>query len=273
MSVKNKPTNERQLQQNSVDVIVTVNGGRETANSVLRGGGMVGMESAGTRPPSYVPINFVDWPFTKPEIPFEERWKAHLDMVRKECPRYAVAPDVDGVSLRRVLDYADELSRYAETVIVVPKDVRPSEIPDEYRVGMPCQERFGKPPWKWTDYQSCKSVHLLGGSPSKHQEIKKHYVNVRSIDTASIIKAAGFGKVWSEDRWLQRNSGFYDAVEASVVNINFSWETDFLYKASDEKSLIYHLIDGQGYPDKTLIHPDEEMPFPGRTWIVNVDKC
>jgi len=66
--------------------------------------------------------------------------------------------------------------------------------------------------WKWIDYQDCKSAHLLGGSPSKHREVRKYFINVDSLDTATILKAAQFGSVWSEEKWLDGNNGYYDAV-------------------------------------------------------------
>ncbi len=263
-----QPT-ERQLREQAVDVIVTVNGGKDTSHSVLRGGGLVGMESAGTRPPKNVPVEFVDWPFTKPNIPLSERWEQHLSVVKQERPRYAVAPDVDGISLSDALDYADQLSEYARTVIVVPKDVHPSAVPDEYRVGMPCQERFGPAPWQWTDYQDCKEVHLLGGSPSKHHEIRKYFVSVCSLDTASVVRAAYLGKAWTTERWMELNEGFYTALESSVKNVGKSWNGDdwtisrrWLYRKPVSE------YDDIGFPTDDLLDPDDDLPFPGREWII-----
>ncbi len=270
MSLITKPPVERQLRDHTVDVIVTVNGGRDTAYSVLRGGGLVGMESAGTRPPDDVPIEFVDWPFTKPDTPFEERWENHLAVVKREEPRYAVAPDVDGIELEDALEYADQLSEYAEVVIAVPKDIHPSAVPDEYRVGMPCQERFGPTPWKWTEYQSCNSVHLLGGSPSKQREIRKYFVPVRSVDTASLIRAANFGKVWSDEKWLKQDAGFYTAVESSVENVGVSWNghTEW-WNARQLYEKPKSVYDTVGFPDDDLLGPDDELPFPGRRYYYN----
>jgi hypothetical protein len=266
MNATTTATDERQV-QSDVDVIMTVGGGEDTAYSILRGGGMVGMESDTPRPPANIPIEFVDWPFLKDDdTDFDELWDRHSGLVREERPEYAVAPDVDGRPLPGVLDRARSLNEYATTVIVVPKDVHPTRIPPEYRVGIPCQDRFGPSPWKWTEYQECGGVHLLGGSPSKQQGVAKHYVTVESLDTASIIKAARFGKVWSDEKWRNQDNGFYPAIEASVGNILGSWNGYSSGKSPYPRPMTGR--SGVGYPDGDLVHPDEQLPFPGREWKI-----
>lgn len=203
----------------NVDVISTVNGGQDASWAIYRGGGLVGMESNNTRPPYDVPIDFVDWPFTRGSASFED----HLQVVKKEKPMYAVAPDVEGdVSVDQALEYADQLDSHAGVVIVVPKDAHPEEVGEDYRIGIPCQDRFGGVPWSIWEYRNCKQVHLLGGSPVRHQEFK-NYVNIRSVDTASIVKAAYRGGSWREGGWYKANIGFYESLEASIDGMNRFW--------------------------------------------------
>lgn len=205
----------------SVDVVTTVNGGYFPALAILRAGGFVGYRSDKRRPPPEVPVEFVDWPFEDGEFS-EERWETHLQRVTREEPRLAVAPDANGaLPFDRVLEYADELRRVAGTVIVVPKEVRPASVPDEFRIGMPCQERFGPTPWKWTEYQDLgpEGVHLLGGSPSKHAKIRKYFVPIKSLDTATIVKSARWGSYWESGGWNQGDLGMYPSLERSVRGI------------------------------------------------------
>lgn len=203
----------------SVDVVTTVNGGYFPSLAILRAGGTVGYRSDNQRPPMEVPIDFVDWPFEDGAFT-TERWEHHIEAVTREEPRLAVAPDAtDSLPFHDVLEYADELQRVAETVIVVPKSVRPAVVPDEFRTGMPCQDRFGGTPWPWTAYKDCDSVHCLGGSPSKHAEIARYFIPVRSLDTASIVKAANFGSYWSNGDWTQGEYGMYPTLERSVRGI------------------------------------------------------
>ncbi|WP_124176979.1 DUF6610 family protein [Natrarchaeobius halalkaliphilus] len=203
-----------------MDVISTVNGGEEASWAIYRGGGLVGMESDNTRPPADVPIDFVDWPFSKDG---EQSFEDHLQVVKEEKPMYAVAPDVEnGRDVSTVLEYADQLDSHAGVVIVVPKDAHPEDVGDDYRIGIPCQDRFGGVPWSIWEYRNCEQVHLLGGSPVRHADFK-HYVNVRSVDTASIVKAAYRGGFWNEGGWHKDTLGFYGSLEASIDGMNRFW--------------------------------------------------
>jgi hypothetical protein len=135
-----------------------------------------------------------------------ELFDQHLKVVKSERPKLAVAPDLDEfTSYRDAIAWADELDRYAETVIVVPKLEHPRCMPDRFRVGMPCQDRYGPPPWQWTEYTTCREVHLLGGSPVKHSEIQKYYIPVESVDTTSPVNAARFGSYWNGKKWDEVN--------------------------------------------------------------------
>ncbi len=217
-----------------VDVITTVNGGTEITESIYRAGGLVGFESKNTRPDVDLPIDFVDWPFSKSG---KQSFEDHLEVVKAEKPMYAVAPDIEGdVDLYDALEYADRLNEYASVVIVVPKSVKPVEVDDQYRIGIPCQDLFGGPPHTIWEYRDCEQVHLLGGSPVLHQEFQ-HYVNVRSVDTASIVKAAYMGSAWGGESWEDVDEGFYGTLEYSIESLIRQWngeQTTFAELRSEE---------------------------------------
>jgi len=70
------------------DVVFTANGSKRASEVVYRTGALVGMESLNTRPPDKIPVNFVDWPFSKlddfPDL--GELFDAHLGVVERERP-------------------------------------------------------------------------------------------------------------------------------------------------------------------------------------------
>ncbi|GAA0308667.1 DUF6610 family protein [Halarchaeum salinum] len=170
-------------------------------------------------------MDFVDWPFSKLDDYSDvgEMFDAHYKIVRAEKPKYAVAPDVDEfTTYTDVKAWADELGEYAETVIVVPKTIHPKEVARRFRVGMPCQPRYGPTPWQWTEYSTCAEVHLLGGSPVKHAEIMKYHIPVESVDTTSPVKAARFGDYWNGSQWYNSTGGFYWCLKQSYRNMRRS---------------------------------------------------
>lgn len=288
----------------AVDVITTVNGGIEITESIYRAGGLVGLESKNTRPNVDLPIDFVDWPFSKSGT---QSFEDHLEVVKAEKPMYAVAPDIeDDVGLYDALEYADQLDEYASIVIVVPKDVTPDVVGDEYRIGVPCQNLFGGPPHTIWEYRNCEQVHLLGGSPVLHKEFQ-HYVNVRSVDTASIVKAAYRGSAWGGRKWEDVDKGFYASLECSIESLVRQWnsETTTFAKLRSENierreggvEELGHDIPLSEVPDRWLrvkyrgeleaiedrIDPDETpfppsntlgpgdyVPFPGRAAFYNI---
>lgn len=263
----------------SIDVITTVNGGEDTACAAARSGVLVGFESSETRPPKEIPIDFVDWPFRKIEDSGDvgDVFEEHLDVVKRERPKYAVAPDIDeNVGYIEAIAYAMTLQRYCDTVIVVPKSVHPQDVPDQFRVGMPCQNRFGGTPHPWPEYSDCKEVHLLGGSPAKQLEVGRYYVPIRSLDTAVPISRARWGKVWSfsDRRFIRKKEGFYGSIEESFKNIWTQWNGVNVALGRLERTK-YDRPESDYYHDPTdldgLIGPNEEIPFPGRSWCYEND--
>lgn len=177
-----------------IDVIVTVIGSEANARAIRRGGGLVGMRSSATPPGG--PVAFVDWPYQLADPSVEE----HVTVVREQRPRYAVAPDVEGDwTLPDVVDVADELAAYAETVIVVPKAAAPGRVPDRFRLGVPFRQGFETPIGAnaFPAYRGHGPVHVLGGNPNEQLRLREEFgFDVGSVDTPLILAWADFGRVF-----------------------------------------------------------------------------
>jgi len=242
-------------------IIMTANGSAKAAETIYRVGGYVGMESMATRPPDFLPVAFVDWPFTKLEDhDFGTVWREHVHRVADEEPRLVVAPDVDGsLDPERVFELADELAEYAEIVVVVPKAIEPRAVPPRFRVGFPCQPRFGDPPWPLTAYLDCETVHLLGGSPNRHLEVLKYGVPVESVDTASPLRAAGFGSVWTAEGWREYDAGYYGSLERTYRNLRRELNRDrrLSWVKPRNRRLDCRITDLR---ERYCLGPDEEVP-------------
>lgn len=140
--------------------------------------------------PTLHPPAFVDFPFTNPDATFAD----HLVRVRTVEPRLAVAPDIEnGRTPETVIEQADQLARHAETVIIVPKSVHPSRVPDRFRVGVPLASFGSGAPWSTWDYRHCRSVHLLGGGPTRQHHAAACLSGVDSLDTSALGKLCRFG--------------------------------------------------------------------------------
>jgi hypothetical protein len=251
------------------DVIFTARGSAEASRRVWRTGTKIGYESQNPRPPDRFSVDFVDWPFSKLEdfSDLKKLFNAHLNVVRSEKPRYAVAPDIDErVSFRDGIEWADELAEYAETVIVVPKTVMPVEVPDRFRVGMPCQNKYDPFPWKWTDYQPVEEVHLLGGSPVVHREIMKYYVPVESVDTTVPITSAKYGDYWNGEKWTPSSLGFYDCLARSYRHLRLMMNQDRRLWDPRCRNRKYDYIKDfrKNDPDADLWDNNEKPPVHGR---------
>jgi hypothetical protein len=207
-------------------------------------------------------------------------FQAHLDEVKHYNPKYAVAPDIENTEkIHTRLDQADRLNDHAETVIVVPKGVKPTQVPSRFRVGLPAQDRFGGVPWPVWDYRNCDSVHILGGSPKRQQELS-HYVNVDSVDTASPLKAARFGDVWDE-QWREQGANYYDRIEISMTNLVHHWNDEVDENWINLRRLKVEQPEKCLLPDDRKANPrskaelclsnEEEVPFPGREYFYRDD--
>lgn len=205
----------------TVDVVLTVNGGGEISRAVAESPALLGFETGRYRPPEDLSVGFCDWPFTDPEATVED----HATVVQEECPKYAVAPDVEGEwDLRDVLSVARELDRNAEHVIIVPKDCKPGRIPEKYLIGYPNQPNYGSNgSWMRNSYPNDHPVHVLGGSPDDQFDVSD-YLTVRSVDGANVTRYAEFGRIWTPGRQLERpDLTYYERIRESLANIHAMW--------------------------------------------------
>lgn len=202
--------------ENNIAVYSTATKGGKTATAISAAGVGLGYESGEVAPDG--DVQFVDYPFTKPSVGYDQ----HLAAVKQHRPELTVAPDIeDGRTLSTVVEQADELAQYADTVIVVPKSVEPSEVPDRFRVGLPLADYGSDSPWEIADFIGVGDVHVLGGPPDAQRHVVRSYVDVASVDGASVIRAANFYSVWRwPDGWTEApESDYYERVTASLKNL------------------------------------------------------
>lgn len=216
-------------------IATTTHGGQAIAEAVDATGACVGRVSTG-RAPDGITVDFIDYPFSDGGVPFTD----HLAAVKADRPKIAVAPDIqDGRDPGTVFEQADKLATYAETVVVVPKDIHPTAVPSRFRVGVPVANFGGELPFKLSAYEQAaregQTLHLLGGSPTRHREVVKHLGDssfVASVDTAAIIMPAQCGEVWAptqESYWKEtgaEQAGMYERIQWSIENMQRFWAAD-----------------------------------------------
>ena len=176
----------------------------------------------------------------------------HLDAVKKWRPKYATVRDVmtekqcrkAGISyysLDRILGWAEELSNYADYVIVIPKYDCIDQIPDKFVLG------YSVPTSHWgtplnVDLFRGRRVHLLGGSWKKQLEYMAVLGDdVVSLDNNYIQKQAKFGSFvypngdsgnLEEDLGIVGNNPMYSAIAISLGNMGA--KINELYSAVEE---------------------------------------
>lgn len=216
-----------------VDVFATVHGGSEAAAAVERSVCGLGVESQNQLQTDPEPIEFVDFPFTQETQEFGD----HRDVVAEIEPALTVAPDIErGRDPETVYEQARELEEYARDVIVVPKNIHPTNVPDCFRVGLPLAAFGSDDKWQITDYHGCESVHLLGGSPiDQLRTIKLLGGSVDSTDSAAVFKSASVGDIFAPTQsrstkngwkhWFETGEtvGYYDRVEVSLNNSHLAF--------------------------------------------------
>lgn len=174
-------------------VFMTVQGRScDTTTAIADSKAKLGVESTKPWLDGHTP-EFVDFPFTNPNATFQD----HLNVVKQTEPELTVAPDIEkGRTLTSVVNKADKLLQHANTVVIVPKSVHPSKVPNRFRVGVPLANFGTGAPWGVWDYQNVGPVHLLGGGPARQLRTGAH-LQVASVDTATLGKNARFG-MWDE---------------------------------------------------------------------------
>lgn len=151
----------------------------------------------------------------------------HLNAARSTYPLLTVARDIENIdNLERTLDEARELHRYADNVIIVPKDLRlrdhlDAAIPSEFLLGFSVPTRYGGTDIPTTAFQ--RPVHLLGGRPDVQRRLAS-VLSVVSIDCNRFTLDASFGDYFDGKCFRPHPRGGYDrCIDASIRNINTLW--------------------------------------------------
>jgi hypothetical protein len=259
------------------DIVWMANGSASATRAAYRAGAIIGFEALNTRPPSDIDVEFVDFPFTKADA-IDEVYIEYVETVCQEQPKMAVIPDLNE---KYDTEVAFELATepYCDTMIVAPKSVHPSSIPNNIRVGIPCQDKFSECPWNPDAFRECEELHLFGGSPHKHYEMvfDEGLWNVESMDTSVPLSSARWGDAWTvqngDPYWTDEQGGVYGCIESTfrAMCVEFNSDRD----STPSKRLFverpdYGRYETCGYPDQTLIHPSENMPFAGREYYTQM---
>jgi N-acetylglutamate synthase-like GNAT family acetyltransferase len=155
-------------------------------------------------------------------------FQRHLDAVRRTRPRITIARDVSKASdLDNTLAQAAELARWAQKVVIVPKDRKlgprlASIVPESFLLGYSVPTKYGRTdiPLAWFDG---RPVHLLGGRPDRQYELSK-ILNVFSVDGNRITLDAQYGDYFVGDRFVRHPVGGYHAcIRASLRVANGLW--------------------------------------------------
>jgi ParB-like chromosome segregation protein Spo0J len=129
----------------------------------------------------------------------------HLDFVAAMCPKYATVRDIMLPSqceelgipyydLDTILGWAEDLKRYAQHVILIPKYDCINDLPPDYTLGFSVPSSYGHTEISIEKFKG-RRVHLLGGSWS----LQLSYLSalgdcVASLDTNIAYKLARIGR-------------------------------------------------------------------------------
>jgi hypothetical protein len=152
----------------------------------------------------------------------------HLEAVKATNPLLTVARDVDRESrLERTLDEADILSRWASTVVIVPKFQKfntehLSRIPPRFVLGYSVPTRYGGTRIP-LEYFLDRPVHLLGGRPDVQYRLSQ-ILQVWSVDGNRVTLDAQYGDYFDGEKFRPHPSGgYYECIRASLAAINRLW--------------------------------------------------
>ncbi|MBT2755878.1 hypothetical protein J7E71_07945 [Mesobacillus foraminis] len=154
-------------------------------------------------------------------------FKKHLDAVKSTNPLFTVARDIENINeLDMILDQAYELSIYAQSVIVVPKDIRLKDklndlIPKDFILGYSVPTKYGGTEIPTSYFQ--RPVHLLGGRPDVQRRLGD-LMPVISFDCNRFTLDASFGDYFDGEKFRPHPQGGYKVcLEDSIRNTTDLW--------------------------------------------------
>ena len=180
----------------------------------LDAGWQIGIRSCGRyKPASGQKIDFVDLD-----------WKnydhlRHLACCKTVRPHLASARDIERLEdLPEILREAEEISRYAEKVILIPKiSVKLPNLNFDYILGYSVPTSYGGSPLPLSFFNFAP-IHLLGGSIHRQHEIfKSGAVKVYSLDTKLDLYARYGKSSWptANPRYQKLGNTCYEAFKIS----------------------------------------------------------
>ncbi len=195
----------------ALDVIYTLQGADCTCCLAVQAGMRYGIQSGSYRlcPYTYYlsgrhEVAFIDNDY------FAYNHPRHMMAVRQLRPKYATVRDVisedvceaQGIAyyeLPQILDWAAEISEYAENVIVIPKYDCIDKIPEKYILGYSVPSSHGGTPLPVEAFKG-RRVHLLGGSwAAQLAYLAELGDDVVSLDTNYVARIADLGKAVMPD--------------------------------------------------------------------------
>lgn len=154
-------------------------------------------------------------------------FERHVRAVKATRPLLTVARDIEHYSqLKAVLKQADELAKYAEQVVVVPKDRRlvpyMRSIASSFILGFSVPTKYGQTLIPAHCFDGWP-VHLLGGRPDRQRALAE-VLNVVSVDCNRFTLDAAYGDYFDGETFRPHPMGGYDrCVADSLRNINRLW--------------------------------------------------
>lgn len=180
--------------------------------------------------PGDVPLFFADQDWKNPDM------DTYVEAVGRYKPVVASVLDWEREDQwDLVMEWADRVSGYVESVMFIPKIVGSiSRIPlrvnnADVILGYSMPTKFGATqvmPWEFEG----RKVHLLGGSP--HSQMREwmymsSYCDIVSVDgNMSLKMATKYRKYWERGRWVAMTSRTHELVDVwmkSCVNIITAW--------------------------------------------------
>jgi len=151
----------------------------------------------------------------------------HLAATERLRPFMTVARDIESIDqLDPVLAEAQRLKKFAEHVVLVPKDPRlhgrfDELLPRGFILGFSVPTRYGGTPLSPANFK--RPVHLLGGRPDIQRQLAS-LMPVVSVDCNRFTLDAKFGDFFDGERFRPHPLGGYDrCLHDSIVNITRSW--------------------------------------------------
>jgi len=220
-----------------IDLYYCAGGNRKFAEIAIEAGFRYGAQLPST---TYFAAEFADQDYKRPDFP------GYLEAIRQQRPKVATVLDwMRADEFEDVMEWAEEVAPYVETVIVIPKVVGLVDwIPERIggkpvRLGYSVPTRYGGTTVSVREFGT-RPVHLLGGSPQRQMYLSRLLKNVVSADgnyaqkmavkwcqfftagDAIYAKNRHWPQIQEADGW-QGEDAPYEAFRRSCVNIMTAW--------------------------------------------------